>query len=155
MSRAEPRSEGSTLARLRSPSRMRDGKPSCSKTNPAQSSCSYGQRLASHQHWGPNGRHPPTMGKATRLCPPNPASKHCGQRGQRALWVSVRGTQTLLTIPMEPSRLPLRSRNKAQLVWRSHPLMWIDTTLHSESSPKPIYIFIKSHRKIRRIIASL
>lgn len=45
----------------------------------------------------------------------------------------------------EEFQLPLRGRNKAQLVSRSHQLILIDTTLHSESSTRSQFTFLLNH----------
>lgn len=50
-----------------------------------------------------------------------------------------------LAITAEPFQLPLRGRNKAQLVSRSHQLILIDTTLHSESSTRSQFTFLLNH----------
>lgn len=171
MSRAEPGSECSVLARFCSPRQERaDGRPSCygAKSCPKL----LRQRVLTrdlppgrhrhplsglgvpvgdiHQHWiKPQGIACPTP---PRALPQNAGAKQAeGLSGYlagvsgRGIYLAVPGPGHRLAITTEPFRLPLRRRNKAQLVSRSHQLILIDTTLHSESSTRSQFTFLLNH----------
>lgn len=86
-------------------------------------------------------------------CPttPMPCPKTWGPnrpRGSVGIWQgypAAPGPGHRLSITTEPFQLPLRRRNKAQLVLRNHQLILIDTTLHRESSTRSQFTFLLNH----------
>lgn len=136
MSRAELGSECSVLPHLRSPwQEPAEGgrSPPAPGPHPARSHCwdltPWGHFAAStriplaRRLWfgkGGRGRSSPA-----RRQPPGPGHR--------------------FAIIAEEFQLPLRGRNKAQLVSRSHQLILIDTTLHSESSTRSQFTFLLNH----------
>lgn len=111
-----------------------------------------------HRHWvKPQGFAHPTLPHAL---PQNAGAKWAkglsrlsgGVSGRgisgRGIWqgyLAAPGPDHRLAITAEPFQLPLRGRNKAQLVSHSHQLILIDTTLHSESSTRSQFTFLLNH----------
>lgn len=84
----------------------------------------------------------PSQHSPKRALPQNAGAKQAEGLSSN---LGAQGPDQRHTITMEPSQLPLRRGNKAQLVPHSHQLILIDTTLRSESSTPSQFTFLLNH----------